>query len=116
MQVEIAQRVAKQGWSVRETEAAVRRLAGSPGAAPKPAKTGGRPADPNVKRLETELAETLGAVVAIEHGPKGGRVDHSLQRTRGARGHSRAHQVTARRDLLPCPSARRVGRPQRAVE
>ena len=31
-------------------------------------------ADPNVRRLEADLAETLGAAVSIEHGPKGGRV------------------------------------------
>ena len=30
--------------------------------------------DPNVRRLEADLAETLGATVTIEHGPKGGRV------------------------------------------
>jgi len=73
-QVEVAEHALKQGWSVRETEAAVRRLAGAQG----PAK-GGRSAskaanDPNVRRLETELADTLGAAVAIQHGPKGGRV------------------------------------------
>ena len=27
-----------------------------------------------VRRLETDLSEKLGATVAIEHGPKGGRV------------------------------------------
>jgi ParB family chromosome partitioning protein len=27
-----------------------------------------------VRRLETDLSEKLGAAVAIEHGPKGGRV------------------------------------------
>jgi ParB family chromosome partitioning protein len=73
MQLEIAQRIAKQGWSVRETENAVRRIAG-----PTAAKAGGSPrqpqGDPNVRRLESDLAETLGASVTIEHGPKGGRV------------------------------------------
>jgi len=71
-QVEIGERIAKQGWSVRETEAAVRRVAGPLGSS-KPAKTA-RDGDPNVRRLETDLAETLGATVSIEHGPKGGRV------------------------------------------
>ena len=33
-----------------------------------------RPTDPNVRRLEADLAEKLGAAVSIEHGPKGGRV------------------------------------------
>ena len=74
LQAEIAQRVLKQGWSVRETEKAVRQMAGGAGAA-KPAKgKSAGPRDPNVRRLEADLAETLGAAVAIEHGPKGGRV------------------------------------------
>ncbi|HEX5418615.1 MAG TPA: hypothetical protein VFY39_01315, partial [Gammaproteobacteria bacterium] len=30
--------------------------------------------DPNTKRLESELSDTLGAPVAIEHGPRGGRI------------------------------------------
>ena len=51
--------------------------AGSPGrrAAPKSGKGAARPAsDPNVRRLEADLARKLGAAVSIEHGPKGGRV------------------------------------------
>jgi ParB family chromosome partitioning protein len=72
--VEIAERACKQGWSVRATETAVRQLAG-----PQAAAKGGKPAargatDPNVRRLESDLAETLGAAVSIEHGPKGGRL------------------------------------------
>jgi ParB family chromosome partitioning protein len=71
--VELAERARTQGWSVRATENAVRQIA-----APQAAK-GGKPAargatDPNVRRLESDLAETLGAAVSIEHGPKGGRV------------------------------------------
>ena len=74
LQVELAQRVVKQGLSVRETENAVRKLAAAAGG-DRPAKGGGsRTGDPNVRRLETNLAETLGAAVSIEHGPKGGRV------------------------------------------
>jgi ParB family chromosome partitioning protein len=75
LQTELAQRVVKQGLSVRETESAVRKLTGGVGAG-----KGGKPAagrasgDPNVRRLEADLAETLGATVTIEHGPKGGRV------------------------------------------
>ena len=77
-QIEIGQRIVKHGLSVRETESAVRRAAAEGGdgagrARAASAKAGG-PADPNVRRLETELAETLGATVSIEHGPKGGRV------------------------------------------
>jgi ParB family chromosome partitioning protein len=73
--VEIARRAVKQAWSVRATESAVRKLAESHAGTAKNAKTPGRGADdPNVRRLETDLSEKLGAAVAIEHGPKGGRV------------------------------------------
>jgi len=72
LQAEVAQRVVKQRWSVRETESAVRRVSG-PLANSKAAKSV-HEGDPNVRRLETDLAETLGAAVSIEHGPKGGRV------------------------------------------
>ncbi len=72
LQLDMARRAAKEGWSVRETERAVRRAAGpAPSRAP---KSGPRAIDPNVKRLESELADTLGAPVAIEHGARGGRV------------------------------------------
>jgi ParB family chromosome partitioning protein len=62
-QAEVAAQVAKKGMSVRDTEALVRRLQ-------QPAsKTDGKeaPGDPNVQRLEQELAEKLGAKVAIQH-------------------------------------------------
>ena len=78
----------KQGWSVREAEQAVRRIAGSPSAKSGPARAA--PADPNVRRLETDLAETLGAAVTIEHGPKGGRVViryHGLEELEGILAH-----------------------------
>jgi len=68
-QSEVALLVAKKGLSVRETEALVRRLL-------TPATPGGSAAatarDPNVERLEQELAEKLGARVAIQAG-SGGR-------------------------------------------
>jgi ParB family chromosome partitioning protein len=74
MQAEVAQRVLKQHWSVRETENAVRKMTGS-GDVGKQARGARRDSgDPNVRRLEADLAETLGAAVSIEHGPKGGRV------------------------------------------
>jgi ParB family chromosome partitioning protein len=59
--------VVKKGLSVRETEALVRRLnnpqpqGGSQNGAP------GAERDPNVARLETELADKLGAQVQIQH-------------------------------------------------
>jgi ParB family chromosome partitioning protein len=73
MQLELAQRAVKQSWSVRETEKAVRRVAGTADSTRRNAKPAAQ-GDPNVRRLESDLADTLGAAVSIEHGPKGGRV------------------------------------------
>jgi ParB family transcriptional regulator, chromosome partitioning protein len=68
-QTEVGILVAKKGLSVRETEALVRRLQAPPGAS-----SDGAPSarDPNVERLEQELAEKLGTRVAIQQG-NGGR-------------------------------------------
>jgi ParB family chromosome partitioning protein len=75
LQIELAERVVKQQLSVRETENSVRRLAGTDGGGKRAKPAAGRgSSDPNVRRLEADLAETLGAAVAIEHGPKGGKV------------------------------------------
>ena len=70
-QTEVALLVAKKGLSVRETEALVRRLQGPRvgGAAGSDGAAASR--DPNVERLEQELAEKLGARVAIQHGSQG---------------------------------------------
>jgi ParB family transcriptional regulator, chromosome partitioning protein len=68
-QSEVAMLVAKKGLSVRETEALVRRLQAPPGA---PSDGAGSSRDPNVERLEQELAEKLGARVAIQHSSRGG--------------------------------------------
>ncbi|HYC09291.1 MAG TPA: chromosome partitioning protein ParB, partial [Steroidobacteraceae bacterium] len=65
----VALLVARKGLSVRETEALVRRLQAPPGA---PAQALEGAGDPNVARLEQELAEKLGARVAI-HAGRGGR-------------------------------------------
>jgi ParB family transcriptional regulator, chromosome partitioning protein len=62
-QVAAAARVVAQGLSVRETERLVHHLA-HPGR--HRARRGARAADPDVARLAEELAETLGAKVAIE--------------------------------------------------
>lgn len=83
-QAEVAATVVKRGMSVRDTEALVRRLGGATkgGAAGGSAVTGGdtgdaasaaaaSQADPNVSRLEQELAEKLGAKVVIEHAASG---------------------------------------------
>lgn len=86
-QVELANHVANKGLSVRETEALVRRVlqqeSNPEAAAPK--------ADPNVKKLEADLAEKLGAKVQVQHSAKGaGKVVisyHSLDELDGILGH-----------------------------
>jgi ParB family transcriptional regulator, chromosome partitioning protein len=75
-QAEIASVVAKKGMSVRETEALVRRLTSAPsgsgsGSGGESASASGGSNDPNVQRLQQELAEKLGAKVTIEHGMSG---------------------------------------------
>jgi ParB family chromosome partitioning protein len=68
-QTEVANLVAKKGLSVRETEALVRRLQ-----APSRADAAAEripSGDPNVERLEQDLAEKLGARVAIQQGAGG---------------------------------------------
>ena len=90
MQLEIAQRIVKQGWSVRETESAVRRVAGTAGVTRQSPKASAKETDPDVRRLESSLAETLGAAVSIEHGAKGGRVViryHGLEELEGILAH-----------------------------
>jgi ParB family chromosome partitioning protein len=68
-QVEVGLLVAKKGLSVRETEALVKRMlahgsqAAGNGANDKP--------DPNISRLEQDLAEKLGARVHLQHAHSG---------------------------------------------
>jgi ParB family chromosome partitioning protein len=67
-QVEVAMLVAKKGLSVRETEALVRRMLehkDGGGQREPPRK------DPNIGRLEQDLAEKLGAKVAVQHSGTG---------------------------------------------
>jgi len=66
-QVEISVLIVKKGLSVRDTEALVRRMQQSPASRVEEAS----PGDPNVNRLEQELAEKLGAKVAIQHSTGG---------------------------------------------
>lgn len=66
LQGEVARRVAEKHLNVRETEDLVRRvLAGEAG------KPSAKPVDPDVRRLQTDLSERLGAAVKIQHGAKG---------------------------------------------
>jgi ParB family chromosome partitioning protein len=66
-QVEVSVLIVKKGLSVRDTEALVRRMQQSPASKPEEDS----PGDPNVNRLEQELAEKLGAKVAIQHSSGG---------------------------------------------
>ncbi len=87
-QLALARRVVKEGWSVRETERAVRRLPKS-GKRPRRAGSNETP-DPDVRRLETDLADRLGAKVRIEHKGSGGRIViryYSLDELEGIIGH-----------------------------
>ena len=73
-QVELALLVVKKTLSVRETEALVRRMSqpGGGAAAEKADGGTGGSRDPNVRRLEDDLMEKLGAKVQIQHTAKGG--------------------------------------------
>jgi ParB family chromosome partitioning protein len=71
-QMDIARRILKEGWSVRETERAIQRLPKS--RKHKPSRKGSGARDPDVLRLETTLADRLGARVRIEHKGPGGRI------------------------------------------
>ena len=69
LQSEAAREVTVKGLSVRETEQLVRRLQEGGGRRPPPA---GRAAeDPDIRRLQEELAERLGANVKFQHRASG---------------------------------------------
>jgi ParB family chromosome partitioning protein len=66
-QIEVANLVARKGLSVRDTESLVRRLV-----SPAERKAAEFPAvDPDINRLELELADKLGARVSFQHTPSG---------------------------------------------
>ena len=91
-QPEIAAIVVKNGLSVRDTEALVRSTTAQAGASGA-GKGGGTPParDPNIVRLEADLAEKLGAQVQLQQGSGGaGRLIvsyHSLDELDGILGH-----------------------------
>jgi ParB family chromosome partitioning protein len=66
-QSKAAREVAKRGLSVRETEAMVRRLQKANGNP----KTGTRPQDPDIRRLQDQLSEKLAARVRLQHQASG---------------------------------------------
>jgi len=65
-QLELAQRVRKQGLSVRATESLVRRTQSAAGKHKSAART-----DPDIQRLENDLCERLGSEVRIKHTKRG---------------------------------------------
>jgi ParB family chromosome partitioning protein len=67
-QIEVAALVVSKSLSVRETEALVRNMS-----QPARERARARPSavDPNIRRLQDDLSEKLGAAVAIEHGDGG---------------------------------------------
>jgi ParB family chromosome partitioning protein len=67
-QIEVAALVAKKSLSVRDTESLVRRIIN-----PKSAQSAEPAAatDPDIHRLETEIADKLGAKVAFQHAASG---------------------------------------------
>jgi ParB family chromosome partitioning protein len=67
-QFDAARQVIKKGLSVRETEKLVKNLLGDDGAKPRK-KTPAQDAD--IRRLEIEVSEKLGAKVRVEHNAKG---------------------------------------------
>lgn len=67
LQLEAARQVCLRGLSVRETEVLARRLAQG-GAAPAAPKT---LPDPDINRLQDDLAQRLGARVQVQHGAGG---------------------------------------------
>jgi len=87
-QIEVATLVAQKGLSVRDTEALVRRMLN--GAAADSAVTSAL-RDPNVRKLESDLSEKLGAKVQVQHtaGGKGKLVINynSLDELDGILGH-----------------------------
>jgi ParB family chromosome partitioning protein len=89
--VEVGALVAKKGLSVRDTEALVRRLLAR--AAGGDAKHDTEDRDPDIRRLEEDLADKLGAQVVLHHGAKGkGRLVisyHSLDELDGILAHIR---------------------------
>lgn len=66
--IALGEQAASQGWSVRELEQAVREQAGRGGARAKPAAAN---RDPDIARLEQELAERLCAPVTLRHRSNG---------------------------------------------
>jgi len=68
-QLDAARQVVKQGLSVRETERLVARMLDRSRSKKSSASTAGKSAD--IRRLETDVSEKLGARVSVEHSARG---------------------------------------------
>ena len=67
-QVQVAKQVVAKSLSVRQTEALVRRVQD---AKPGEQKTEKAAVDPNIRALQDDLSDRLGARVSIAHGKRG---------------------------------------------
>lgn len=72
-QIELAEKVEKEGWSVRQVEAWVARL--GRGEKPTGKASAGSRKDPNVEAAEQKLQRALGTRVRIVGQGKGGRLE-----------------------------------------
>ena len=70
-QAEVGALVARNGLSVRETEALVRKILQPPAAGGAEERAASHKLDPNVARLQDELSDKLGAKVLIKQGSGG---------------------------------------------
>ncbi|MFW5823407.1 MAG: ParB/RepB/Spo0J family partition protein [Marinobacter sp.] len=68
LQLQVARQVVAKSLSVRQTEALVRRIQNENPNRKKPVKG---ETDPNIRALQEDLAERLGARVSIDHGQRG---------------------------------------------
>lgn len=68
-QFDAARQVVSKGLSVRETERLVKRMLAGPGSKPAAKKPAAQSAD--IRRLEVEVSEKLGARVSVQHTQKG---------------------------------------------
>ena len=72
MQVRMADRIARDGLSVREVEALAKRMVDQPGSTSERKLV---PRDPNITAAEEALQRELGTKVSIVQGKKGGRIE-----------------------------------------
>lgn len=95
-QVEVGLLVVEKDLTVRETEALIRKLNNGGQSSPsrRPSTAAADTPDPNIQALETRIADTLGAKVAIEHAAASGKGRliieyHSLDELDGILAHIR---------------------------